>query len=216
MAGVISAGSRGHPGTFRGLTSLFEYTNGDGARRRTNCGQAAAATLLTHLGVFPPDPDRAGAVMGVLERYHPPDQLGGLLGTGRRRVARMCRAYGVRLVEIRGEHRLRDCLAAGRPALVLLHTSAGKLLGRYKLPGGHWAVAYGFDAASVYLSSRGPMSWADFRRAWLGPVPSLARMRGRGLVPRIAPWPTSAEFSLSAAGMHPPHGTAPMNSGSVW
>jgi hypothetical protein len=47
MAQVITAGGR-DPAGFNGLASIFEYTNDDGELVQTHCGQAAAATFLTH------------------------------------------------------------------------------------------------------------------------------------------------------------------------
>src|SRR5262249_8980912 len=44
---------------FVGIDAIFEYTNGDGSLCRTNCGQAAAATFLTHHGRLPAEVARA-------------------------------------------------------------------------------------------------------------------------------------------------------------
>ena len=42
------------PSNYRGLDWIFEYTNQDGALTTWNCGQAAAATFLTHHGAMDP------------------------------------------------------------------------------------------------------------------------------------------------------------------
>jgi hypothetical protein len=167
---------------YAGLESIFEYTNWDGKLCRANCGQAAAATFLTHAGLFPKDIAKACDVMTALEREHPPDQFGGFFGTGRRRVERICRAFGVRLKEICNEAKLRSQLAANRPVIVMLGVSSGRLWNRFDLPGGHWMVAYGFDNDNIYLTNHGKMTWEEFRKGWNSLVPRLIRMHGRGLV----------------------------------
>jgi hypothetical protein len=168
---------------YHGLPSVFGYTNDDGRLVRWNCGQAAAATFLTCYGVFAPDPGRAAATMAALESVHPPDQLAGYFGTGRRRVERICRAYGVELDEVVGEAALRAALDRSRPVIIMLGVPAGRFLG-VDLPGGHWVVAYGYDDGNVYLSNWGQMTWPEFNTGWDGFVPGLIRMRGRGLVAR--------------------------------
>ncbi len=167
---------------YYGLPSIFEFTNWDGKLCRTNCGQAAAATYLTHLGRFTPDMAEARRVMSILERAHPPDQIGGLFGTGRRRVERILRNFGIRLEEAKSEESLRTHLANDRPVIVMLAMSAGRLWNRFDLPGGHWMVAYGFDGEHIYLTNHGRMTWDEFHRGWHGLAPRLIRMNGRGLI----------------------------------
>jgi hypothetical protein len=180
MAQRVVADGRDRP-DFCGLTSLFEFTNADGRLTRTNCGQAAAATLLTQYGKLGGS-DNPAAVMSALEREHPPDQLFGLFGTGRRRVERICRANGLPLRQIEGEEVLRRCLREQMPVVVMLGVSAGRLWGRIDLPGGHWMVAFGCDADHVYLSNWGAMPWAEFHHGWRSPVARLIGMNGRGLI----------------------------------
>src|ERR1035438_7190389 len=79
------------PSQYRGLEWIFEYTNQDGALSTWNCGQAAAATFLTHHGAM--DPVQAAHNMAWLEKHHPPDQFAGWFGTGRRRVERIMRSF---------------------------------------------------------------------------------------------------------------------------
>src|SRR3954470_11764165 len=89
--------------SYQGLPSVFEYVNQDGQLCARNCGQAAAATLLTHHGRLKPEAAGACASMKPLEAEHPPDNLGGFLGTSRRRVRRLCKAHGLDLITIDGE-----------------------------------------------------------------------------------------------------------------
>jgi hypothetical protein len=169
------------PSAYHGLASIFGYINSDGQLCRTNCGIAAAATFLTHYGKYEPLPERAHAIMALLERDHPPDNLGGVFGTSRRRVTRICRVHGIRLEEVRGEAELRQRLAEQDPVIVMLGTCGGRLFNRFDLPGGHWMVAYGYDDEHVYLTNWGSMDWADFRDRWGRLVPRLIDMRYKGL-----------------------------------
>jgi hypothetical protein len=167
--------------SYQGIDSIFEYTNADGAWVRTNCGQAAAATLLTFYGKLAPSIDQAWQVMRDLERQYPPDNLGGFFGTSRRRVTRMCRAFGLCLNAIEGEEAVRKHLANRNPAVVMLGVSAGRFL-NFELPGGHWMVAYGYDDESIFLTNGGRMSWPEFLHGWDSFVPRLISMHLRGLV----------------------------------
>ena len=119
--------------------------------------------------------------MEALEEGHPPDNVGGWLGTSRRRVERICRANGVRMRAVRGAEEVKASIRGGRPVIVML--------GRWKpawwkvrVPSGHWMVAYGYDAESVYLTNRGRMAWADFLKDWTHVVPRVIGMTNRGLV----------------------------------
>jgi hypothetical protein len=170
------------PADYRGLAEIFEYTNDDGELYRRNCGQAAAATLLTSLGVWLPAEERAAAYLGYLEQRFGPDNLGGLFGTSRRCIERICGAHGVALTEVRSEDGLRCQLDQRNPVVVMLGVSPRKLCG-IELPSGHWMVAYGYDRDAVYLTNwhGATMPWPEFRRRWRSWVGLLIRMRCRGL-----------------------------------
>jgi hypothetical protein len=179
VASIVTVAEQG-TAEFVGLGAIFEYTNGDGGLCRTNCGQAAAATFLTHYGRLPANADRAHRVMAALERCHPPNVLGGLCGTSRRCVVRICADFGMRLRDVSGEAALRASLVRREPVIVMLGVSAGRWW-RFDLPGGHWMVAYACDASGVYLTNWGRMSWVEFRCGWNALVPRLIGMRRRGL-----------------------------------
>lgn len=177
------------PESYQGLPSLYEFINSDGTLRKTNCGQAAACTLLVHHAAIPPcaDPEAACALMAAIEEAHPPDNLFGWLGTSRRRVERICQAHGIELDELHGEDELRTAVAAGRPVAVMVELP-GPSFWRFTAPVGHWMVAYGYDDRQVFLSNcNSPsMAWDDFRRAWRGWVPRFISMRNTGLAVRTA------------------------------
>jgi hypothetical protein len=173
------------PADYLGTATLFEYTNSDGSHVRTNCGQAAAATFLTFQGRLAPGAERAHQVMAEIERHHPPDNLGGAFGTSRRRVIRICKAFGQEVWPIQGEGALKSRLGRQQAVIVMLGVPAGKFLG-FDLPGGHWMVAYGYDAEHIYLTNWGKMSWQAFRAGWAALVPRLIGMRFRGLATPIS------------------------------
>src|SRR5262245_66413045 len=87
---------------YQGLDAIFEYTNYDGECQDTNCGQAAAATLLTFHGKLPPQEEQAHDIMTAIESRHPPDNLGGRFGPSRRRGVRICKAFGLPVKVISG------------------------------------------------------------------------------------------------------------------
>src|SRR5260221_7646697 len=91
------------PDRYRGLSEIFEFINGDGRFTKFNCGQAAACTLLTHHGKL----TRAAVTMAEIERAHPPDNLGGGLGTSRRQGECICRRHELPAGTIEGEAELR-------------------------------------------------------------------------------------------------------------
>jgi hypothetical protein len=165
---------------FAGLEQIFEYCNWDGELTRWNCGQAAAATLLNHLDKPATLKDADDAVRAI-ERRFPPDQFGGWLGTGRRRVKEILREHGAQVNEIRGERRLRAEIERGNPVIVMLGVSGGTFW-KWELPGGHWMVAYAFDDENVYLTNwTTPMPWGEFRVRWRSIVSSWIQMAERGL-----------------------------------
>ena len=181
MAGIV------HPAIaptaeYQGLPSIFEFTNADGGMPVVNCGYAAAATLLTFYGRISPAAESPRRIMRRLESEHPPDNLGGMFGSSRRRITRIFRRLRIRVALICGEKELRAAMRQGSPVIVLIGVCAAKLFNRIELPGGHWTVAYGFDNETIYLTNYGSMSWDRFRRVWVSLVPRLVNMHGKGLI----------------------------------
>src|SRR4051794_2321308 len=120
MASFVQPGVDTDGPGYRGRAEMFAFTNGDGCRPRTNCGQAACATFLTHHGRWPEATRGAARLMEEIEGRFPPDIFGGLCGTSRKQVTRTCRAFGLTLEVIGGEAALREQLATGNPILVML------------------------------------------------------------------------------------------------
>jgi len=172
------------PSTYRGLPSVYEFINSDGEHRQFNCGQAAACSMLAFVGAIANDLDseNARSTMTAIEDAHPPDNLGGWLGTSRRRVERICRRHGIELGEIDGEDALRESLAAGRPVLVMLQTDGARFW-KWRIPAGHWMLAYGYDERQIFFTNNGGcgMTWEEFRSRWNAIIPRCIRMRNVGL-----------------------------------
>jgi hypothetical protein len=181
MASIIRPDTA-DPSHYRGLGWILEYTNEDGGLRRWNCGQAAAATFLTYHRAVDPVP--AAHIMSWLEKHHPPDQLAGWFGTGRRRVERIMRSFNLDLCEVHGTDGIQQQLARHNPVMLMLGTSQGKWLG-FNLPGGHWMVAYGCDARQVYLTNGFPMTWQEIEAGWRSLAARWIRMSGVGLAKRL-------------------------------
>jgi hypothetical protein len=176
------------PASYRGLPSVYEFINADGERRRFNCGQAAACSILSFAGAIAadPDPEQARALMTAIEEENPPDNLGGWFGTSRRRVERICRSNGVELEPIAGEEELRASLAICRPAIVMVGTEGPRIL-NWHAPAGHWMLAYGYDDQQIFLTNCGSpgMTWDEFRRWWGALVPRLISMCNMGLAANL-------------------------------
>jgi len=165
---------------YRGLDWIFEYTNQDGALSTRKCGQAAAATFLTHYGAM--DPVHARNNMAWLERHHPPDQLGGWFGTGRRRIERIMHAFQLDIIEVVGIDGLRQQLDRKNPVMLMLGMPH-QVLG-VNLPGGHWMVAFGHDADRVQLTNGWPMTWGEIEVGWHSLAGLWIRMNGRSVALR--------------------------------
>jgi hypothetical protein len=185
MAGIFEPVA--HQIDYCGRPSLFGYVNGDGRLCATNCGLAAAATLLTSLGIMQPveASDGTNSNMQQLEADFPPNILFGLAGTSRGRVERILDAYGCESLEVDGEDALRERLKQNHPVAVMLQIPGRTVMG-VAMPAGHWMVAYGCDDEKVYLTNYHDdgMTWDEFRRCWSSPLSWLINMDRKGLVAR--------------------------------
>ena len=187
--GVAKAKERGsqiYPGfstgvTYYGLPGIFQYTN-DGAQDKNRaCGQAAVATILTYYGIKPKDTGYS-VIREIYSRYSP-DIAFGILGTSWQQIGRALNGYGVPYNWYSGEAGLKNALNQSKPCIIMLDVGA--------IPeegwgwGGHWVVAYGYDAYNIYLTNwngnpqgyadGGKCTWTAFRKAWNA---QLARANG--------------------------------------
>ena len=91
--------------------------------------------------------------------------------------------HGVEVEEIAGEGALRESVAAGHPVIVMVQTEGTRLL-KWRIPAGHWMLAYGYDKQQIFFTNNGGcgMTWEEFRERWNAPVPRLIGMRNKCLV----------------------------------
>jgi hypothetical protein len=166
------------PRQYRGLEWIFEYTNRDGALTTRNCGQAAAATFLSHHGAM--NPVEAARNMAWLEKHYPPDQFAGWLGTGRGRIESILRAFHIDYIEVNGQAEIARQLEQNNPVLLMVGMPSAHWLG-VDWPGGHWMVAFGHEKERVHLSNWGAMTWDEIHAGWHSIAARWIRMNGRGL-----------------------------------
>jgi hypothetical protein len=167
--------------TYYGTGGIFQYTNDGTPDTNRACGQAAIATILTYYGIKPKDTGYS-VINEVYSRYGP-DIAWGILGTSWQQMGRALSGYGVPYNWYSGEAGLRNALNQSKPCIVMLDVGA--------IPeegwgwGGHWVVAYGYDAYNIYLTNwngdaqgyddGGKCTWTAFRKAWTA---QLARANG--------------------------------------
>jgi len=161
---------------YRGLGSIFQYTNDGAPDRNRACGQAAVATILTYYSIKPRDTGYT-VINDVYKRYGP-DIAFGILGTSWQQVGRALTGYGVPFNWYTGEAGLKNALNLYKPCIVML--DVGTIPEEGWGWGGHWVVAYGYDRKNVYLtnwngSDGGKCTWAAFNKAWNG---QLAKANG--------------------------------------
>jgi hypothetical protein len=172
MAGTIYAyaNTRG----FYGLSSIYQYVNADGQNPRTVCGQAASATLLTYCTGRPANL----STLRAIERTHPPDILGGILGTSPRRVQAILVYYGaIGLGTIGNEESLKRLIRGLFPVICLIQNSGGLFgLG----DGAHWLVAFAYNDNGIFVTNYGNvfLSWSAWREKWNSPLPWTMPFKG--------------------------------------
>ena len=149
--------------------------------RETIDKQKANRSAITHHGKM--DPVHAARNMALLEAQHPPDQFGGWFGTGRRRVERIVRSFGLDMIPVAGREAILRQIEQRNPVIMMLGMGGRKLLG-VNLPSGHWMVAYGYDGRCVHFTNGWPMSWPEIEAGWRSLAAHWIRMNGRGLALR--------------------------------
>ena len=160
---------------YQGLASIVEYTNADGDLTSTNCGQAAAATLVN----FAMPVKNSDGLVRTFEQCFPPNVMFGTLGTSPAQIIRMLDSLKIKVDKI-GPN-AESCLVAKEPVLLLVGVLWKEFL-HLKLREPHWTVAYGYDHDSVYLTNYGKMSCIDFWDGWGDPLVKMVGMAYSGFV----------------------------------
>lgn len=177
--------SPGKNSGFRGLPRIIEFTNHDGKHVRSNCGQAASTTVLNFFGhpFAAADVESARPLMEPIESKFPPNIFFGWFGTSGGRVRSILNHFQYDYETIRTTAQLKQRLDQGLPVLLMLQVTGGKFW-KWEIPGGHWVVAWGYDADNIYLTNWGSMNWDEFHKSWNGIIPKLIRMNQRGICPK--------------------------------
>lgn len=193
MAGVVNPISP-DVATYKGLGAIFEYRNADGRLKGTNCGQAAACTMLTYRGKMTRVATAPNTNMLALETTYPPDNAGGIFGTSRKQVEAIFKAYSLKVATVSGKADLKTAIQNSKPVAVVTSVHFASmpvsvpLLGSTpyilskEIPSAHWMVAYGYDKDKVYLSNYGSMTWDEFTRRWDSIICKAIDMQSKGLV----------------------------------
>jgi uncharacterized protein YvpB len=199
MASVVTPNSTSGPG-FKGLSSIFQYRNQDGQKQDTNCGQAAACTMLTYRGKLTRDTTVPNPNMITLETSYPPDNLGGVFGTSRKQVEKILTGYSLNISTVSGKDDLKQSIQNLKPVIVMtsvtfqtlpvFRTPSISVFGvtlpsvstPKEIPSAHWMVAYAYDDAKVYLTNYGSMTWDEFLGRWDSAIGKAINMQSKGLV----------------------------------
>ena len=144
-------------GGIRGMATIWQWVNTDGYKTGSNCGTAAAATLLTRYdrgSRFQPYATPYNAVQKLEREGCGPDVLGGAWGTSRNRMQDIANKYGFNYAW-GTKAQLEGCVAAGYPVAVMLDIANDKA-GYPKVWdqwGFHWVVVYAVDANNFYVTN---------------------------------------------------------------
>lgn len=141
----------------RGMATIWQWVNNDGYKTGSNCGTAAAATLLTRYdrkNRFQPYATPYNAVQKLEREGLGPDVIGGAWGTSRNRMQDIANRYGFNYAW-GTKDQLEGCVAAGYPVAVMLDIANDKAgyPNVYNQWGFHWVVVYAVDGNNFYVTN---------------------------------------------------------------
>lgn len=154
-----------------GRGSIYQYTNNPGAWLNNNCGQAAAATMLTFHRVqakYALNSKGGTDLQDTLDKVFPPDLRADNLfgfrincGTSPNRVMSACSNYGLNCWLMSGhEEKLRYWVSWGYPCIVI--TNVNKLGWKNKgksMDGLHYQVVYAYSEGKNKQSETDDYYW---------------------------------------------------------
>lgn len=164
-------GSAGYKGV---CDQLWEFENSDFPSTGNTCGQAAAATIITHWQKTAQDAAFRRKLVSFLYNSYGPNNAFGLLGTSWQQVVNsIIVPYKMSWRKVSGESDLRTELNKGIPVIVMLDAERlrQKGYGYNRSPvgiSGHWVVVYGYDSGYYYVTNHNG-NWiarADFLESW--------------------------------------------------
>ncbi len=149
-------------------------TNFDFPVHDTTCGQAAAATIITHWQNTKNDANFKTQLASYLYSNYGPNNAWGMFGTSWQQVVNSVTVpYHMSWRKSSGENDLRAELNKGIPVIVVLDAERLRQKG-YDYPkakigvAAHYVVVYGYDSGYYYVTNH-PNNWvarADFLEAW--------------------------------------------------
>jgi hypothetical protein len=161
-------------GDYKGLCGMWQFTNHDFPSTGNTCGQAAAATIITHWEKARNDANFKRTLASFLYSNYGPNNALGLLGTSWQQVVNSVTIpYKMSWRKVSGESDLRTELAKGVPVIVMIDSERLRQRGYSYLPSpvgisGHWVVVYGYDSGFYYVTNH-PNNWIsrkDFLESW--------------------------------------------------
>jgi hypothetical protein len=153
---VDLSGASGVTGTKR----YYNYNNDDalGKYAKTCCGQAAMYSYLKTRGSM-------SISMPQFVNKYPPNNLGGMLGTSKERIAETFGKCGYKTYNAWGEDSLRSTLSYA-PVLACVDVGAAGWSGW----GLHWVAIFAYDSGWYYLNNWDTPDYActrdNFMRGW--------------------------------------------------
>jgi hypothetical protein len=161
-------------GDYKGLCGMWQFDNFDFPVTNTTCGQAAAATIITHWQRLRNDEKFKKDLASYLYNNYGPNNAGGHLGTSWQQVVNSITGpYKMSWRKTSGEADLRAELNKGIPVIVMVDSARLRQRG-YDYPpatvgiGAHYIVVYGYDSGFYFVTNH-DKNWirrADFLEAW--------------------------------------------------
>jgi hypothetical protein len=162
-------------GDYQGVCKdMWQFTNWDFPNTGTTCGQAAAATIITHWFEKRSDEAFKKSLATYLYKNYGPNNVLGWFGTSWQQVvASITNPYKLSWRKVSGENDLRAELKKGIPVIVIVDSERLRQRG-YSYPkatvgiAAHYVVVYGYDSGYYYVSNHpgNGIAKKDFLESW--------------------------------------------------
>jgi len=162
-------------GDYKGVCDeMWQFDNWDFPVQDTTCGQAAAATIITHWQKLRGDDAFKKKLASFLYNNYGPNNVFGKFGTSWQQVVNSVTIpYKMSWRKVSGENDLRAELNKGIPVIVVLDSERLRQRGYDYKPSpvgisAHYVVVYGYDK-DFYFVSNHDKNWVrrnDFLESW--------------------------------------------------
>ncbi len=159
---------------YKGQCGIWQFDNFDFPKNDTTCGQAAAATIITHWLGQKNNQQFKTDVASYLYNNYGPNNVFGWFGTSWQQVVNsVIVPYKMGWRKVSGEADLRQELDRGIPVIVIVDSARLRERG-YAYPkatvgiAAHYIVVYGYDSEYYFVTNH-PDNWirkADFLESW--------------------------------------------------